>query len=97
MAKLVTLAVVVVAAAGGLSVLISWYYQPYFAAGNRAMALSQWSPLASPLFDLRGFAFAAWTLVRSHRPPLPTGPRSRRRLVRQVLRGSSLLAALTTA
>jgi hypothetical protein len=35
LAKLVLLAVVVAAAAGALSVLFSWYYQPYFAAGNQ--------------------------------------------------------------
>ena len=33
LAKLVLLAVVVAAAAGAFSVLFSWYYQPYFAAG----------------------------------------------------------------
>ena len=61
LAKLVPLAVVVAAAAGAFSVLLSWYYQPYFAAGN------SW-PLrgvsAGPgVFDLRGVAFAAWTLA----------------------------------
>ncbi len=35
LAKLVPLAVAVAAAAGALSALISWYYQPYFATGNR--------------------------------------------------------------
>src|SRR5579864_3977927 len=34
LAKLVALAVVVAAAAGAISVLFSWYYQPYFATGN---------------------------------------------------------------
>ncbi len=37
LAKLVALGVVVAAAAGALSVLFSWYYQPYFAAGNQAL------------------------------------------------------------
>jgi hypothetical protein len=59
----VPLAVVVAAAAGAISVLFSWYYQPYFAAGNQALSLSEWSPLAAGLFDLRGVAFAAWTLA----------------------------------
>src|SRR6202035_1032202 len=47
LAKLVALAVVVVAAAGALSVLISWYYQPYFAAGNETLSLSEVSPFAA--------------------------------------------------
>ena len=63
LAKLVLLAVVVAAAAGALSVLFSWYYQPYFAAGNQALSLSEVSPFAPGLFDLRGVAFAAWTLA----------------------------------
>ena len=37
LAKLVALAVVVTAAAGALSVLFSWYYQPYLATGNQAL------------------------------------------------------------
>jgi ABC-type transport system involved in multi-copper enzyme maturation permease subunit len=63
LAKLVLLALVVVAAAGALSVLFSWYYQPYFAAGNQTLSLSEVSPFAPGLFDLRGVAFAAWTLA----------------------------------
>ena len=63
LAKLVPLAVAVTAAAGAFSVLLSWYYQPYFAAGNQGLSLSEASPLASGLFDLRGVAFAAWTLA----------------------------------
>jgi hypothetical protein len=59
----VLLAVVVAAAAGSLSVLLSWYYQPYFAAGNQTLSLSEWSPFAAGLFDLRGVSFAAWTLA----------------------------------
>jgi len=61
--KLVPLAVVVAAAAGAFSVLLSWYYQPYIAAGNQALSLNEWSPLAGGLFPLRGVAFAAWTLA----------------------------------
>ena len=63
LAKLVALAVVVTAAAGAVSLLFSWYYQPYFAAGNPARSLSEMSPFSSALFDLRGVAFAAWTLA----------------------------------
>ena len=63
LAKLVLLAVVVVAAAGAFSVLLSWYYQPYFSAGNQTVFFSQVSPLTAGLFDLRGAAFAAWTLA----------------------------------
>jgi ABC-2 family transporter protein len=56
LAKLVPLAVVVAAAAGAFSVLFSWYFQPFFAEGNR-------SPLSPAVFGLRGVAFAAWTLA----------------------------------
>jgi hypothetical protein len=62
LAKLALLAVVVAAAAGAFSVLLSWYYQPYFGAGNQNLSLSEASPLSGGLFDLRGVAFAAWTL-----------------------------------
>jgi hypothetical protein len=44
-------------------VLLSWYYQPYFGAGNQNLGLTQSSPLPGGLFDLRGVAFAAWTLA----------------------------------
>jgi hypothetical protein len=63
LAKLTGLALAVMAAAGVVSVLFSWYYQPYFGAGNQALSLRAWSPLDAYLFDLRGLAFAAWTLV----------------------------------
>src|SRR5213075_1393989 len=53
LAKLVLLATTVTAAAGAFSVLLSWYYQPYFTAGNQGRFLSALSPLASGLFDLR--------------------------------------------
>jgi ABC-2 family transporter len=62
LAKLVPLAVAVTAA-GALSVLFTWYYQPYFSAGNQALGLDEASPLTPGLFDLRGIAFAAWTLT----------------------------------
>ena len=63
LAKLVGLSLAIIAAAGAISVLFSWYYQPYLGAGNDALSLRAWSPLAAYLFDLRGTAFAAWTLA----------------------------------
>ncbi len=51
--KLVPLAIAVTAAAGAFSVLLSWYYQPYFATGHQAPGLSQTSPFNTGLFDLR--------------------------------------------
>jgi hypothetical protein len=56
LAKLVPLAVAVAAAAGVFSLLFSWYYQPFIADGQN-------SPLTAIVFDLRGIAFAAWTLA----------------------------------
>jgi hypothetical protein len=61
--KLVPLAVLVAAAAGALSALFSWYYQPYFVARNPALFPRELSPLGAGLFSLRGVAFAAWTLA----------------------------------
>jgi ABC-2 family transporter protein len=61
--KLVGLALVVMAAAGVFSLLLSWYYQPYFATSNPNVVFYDISPLSSGLFDLRGVAFAAWTLA----------------------------------
>ncbi len=61
LAKLVPLAVVVAAAAGAFSVLMSWYYQP-FLAGNVQFGGSP-VPLQAGMFDLRGVAFACWTLA----------------------------------
>jgi hypothetical protein len=63
LAKLVLLAVALVAAAGAFSMLLSWYYRPYFSAGSQTVFFSQASPLTAGLFDLRGVAFAAWTLA----------------------------------
>ena len=63
LAKLVGLGVVVAAASGALSVLASWYYQPYFASGNQSPSLAKFNPLNPGLFDLRGIGFAAWTLA----------------------------------
>jgi hypothetical protein len=62
LAKLVILGVAVAVIAGAFSVLVSWYYQPYFATGHGTQFASA-SPLSPGLFDLRGIAFAAWTLA----------------------------------
>ncbi|MGD0704795.1 MAG: ABC transporter permease subunit [Trebonia sp.] len=62
LAKLVALAVVLAAATGACGVLVSWYYQPYFAAGNYALGLYQIPPFVT-LFTLRGVAFPGWTLA----------------------------------
>jgi ABC-type transport system involved in multi-copper enzyme maturation permease subunit len=62
LAKMVLLAAVLAAAAGACGVLVSWYYQPYFAAGNQALYLYEISPFAT-LFTLRGLAFPAWTVT----------------------------------
>jgi hypothetical protein len=58
-AKLVPLAVAVTVAAGAFSVLVSWYIQPLWGAGDDN------GPLYPTIFDLRGAAFAAWTLAAS--------------------------------
>jgi hypothetical protein len=63
LAKLVSVAVLVTVAAAALSVLLSWYYQPTFATRNPALFPIPTSSLAPTLFDLRGVAFAAWTLT----------------------------------
>jgi len=60
LAKLVMLGIAVAAIAGAFSVLVSWYYQPYLASGR---LYDPTSPLHHWLFDLRGVAFAAWTLT----------------------------------
>lgn len=62
-AKLVTLALVVTVSAELFSLLLSWYYQPYFATGNQSLGLTEMTPFFPGLFDLRGVAFAAWTLA----------------------------------
>jgi hypothetical protein len=69
LAKVVMLGVVVTATADAISVLFSWYYQPYFPAVSQALYVSKALPIgtSSPfipgLFDLRGVTFAAWTLT----------------------------------
>jgi hypothetical protein len=62
LAKLVMLGVTLAAFAGAFSVLVSWYYRPYFASGNESVFSSP-SPLSPGLFDLRGVAFPAWVLA----------------------------------
>ena len=61
LATLVLLGAAVAVMAGAFSVLASWYYQPYLAAGGTQF--SSPSPLSPGLFDLRGVACAAWTLA----------------------------------
>ena len=63
LAKLVALAVAVTTAAGAISMLISWYYQPYLATANQTVSLTEVSPFSAGLFDLRGIALGAWTLT----------------------------------
>jgi hypothetical protein len=63
LAKVVALGVAVAAAAAALSMVFSWYYAPYLATGNQSRVLNELSPFSSALFDLRGVAFAAWTLT----------------------------------
>jgi ABC-2 family transporter protein len=55
--KVTPLAVGVAVAAAAFSVLISWYVQPIFGAGDNN------GPLYPTLFDLSGVALAAWTLT----------------------------------
>jgi ABC-2 family transporter protein len=63
LAKLVSLAIAVTAATAAFSVLLSWYYQPYFSTGNQALGLSEMTPFFTGLFDLREVALPAWTLA----------------------------------
>ena len=62
-AKLVGLAAALAVAAAALSALLSWYYRPYFAAGNQSRFLNETSPLTSGLFELHGVVLVAWTLA----------------------------------
>jgi hypothetical protein len=68
LAKLVALAVMVSAAAGVFSLVVSWYYQPYFSSGNERLGLTQLSTFSPGLFDVRGLAlgYAAGGLLRAH-------------------------------
>jgi hypothetical protein len=60
LAKLVPLGITVTAAAGVFSLLFSWYYQPFFA---QTFTFNGQVPLDAGVFDLRGVAFAGWTLA----------------------------------
>lgn len=61
--KLAMLAGTVLISSAALSIVMSWYYQPYFAPGNRNLSLTEWPSLYPGLFDLRGMVFAAWALA----------------------------------
>jgi len=63
LAKLVALGLAVTVATELFSLLLSWYFRPYFAPGNQALGLDQLSPFNTGLFDLREVTFAAWTLA----------------------------------
>jgi hypothetical protein len=63
LAKLVPLAVLLVAATAAFGALLSWYYQPYLATGNQALGLTELSPFNAGLFDLHEVTFPAWTLA----------------------------------
>jgi ABC-type transport system involved in multi-copper enzyme maturation permease subunit len=62
LAKLVTLAVVLAAAAFAFSVLVSWCFQPYLGASNQDLGIYGNSPLVT-VFSLREVAFPAWTVA----------------------------------
>ena len=90
------LAVAVTAAAGAFSVLFSWYNQPLFAAALRRSRFR-----STRVFDLRGVAFAAWTLAAfaigvlagdAHPPGRPRDRRHPGRLRRARLRGRAVAA-----
>src|SRR5581483_1015271 len=63
LAKLAALALAVAVCAGLFGLLLSWYYQPYFAPGNEALGLSEMTPFTPALFDLRGVMFGSWALA----------------------------------
>jgi ABC-type transport system involved in multi-copper enzyme maturation permease subunit len=63
LAKLVSLAVAVTVPVYLLSLVLSWYYQPYFVVANQSRGLIEYTPFFPGLFDLRGVAFAALTLA----------------------------------
>jgi ABC-2 family transporter protein len=63
LAKLVSLALLVAGSAAAFGLLLSWYYQPYFATRNQALGLTGITPFFPGLFDLHGVVLAAWTLA----------------------------------
>jgi hypothetical protein len=67
LSKLVLLAVGVAAAAGALSVVLYWYYQPYFNAGNQPLELTETTPFFPALSTCAGSRSPAgrWSPSRS--------------------------------
>jgi hypothetical protein len=63
LAKLLSLAVAVTVLAWLFSLVLAWYYQPYFAASNQGFGLTEMTPFFPALFNLHGVVFAAWTLA----------------------------------
>jgi hypothetical protein len=63
LAKLLVLAVAVTVPAYLFSLVLAWYYQPYFAPANQSLGLISYTRFFPGLFDLNGAAFAAWTLA----------------------------------
>jgi ABC-2 family transporter protein len=62
LAKLVALGLAVTVAAELFSLVVGWYYQPYFNTGNYALTINELSPFDSGLFDLGRVTLAGWTL-----------------------------------
>jgi hypothetical protein len=63
LAKLVALGLAVTVAAELFSLVLGWYYQPYFNTGNYALLIEEVSPFNAGLFDLGRVTFAGWTLA----------------------------------
>ena len=63
LAKLVALGLAVTVAAELFSLVLGWYFQPYFNTGNYALGIYELSPFYSGLFDLGRVTFAGWTLA----------------------------------
>jgi hypothetical protein len=63
LAKLVALGLAVTAAAELFSLVLGWYFQPYFATGNYALTIEELGPFNSGVFDLDRVTFAGWTLA----------------------------------
>jgi hypothetical protein len=62
-AKLALLALSVTVASGAFSVLLTWYFSPYFGQANAGVGLFGITPFDPGLFSLHGVTFAAWTLA----------------------------------
>jgi hypothetical protein len=62
LAKLVALAIALVAAGAAFGALVSWAFQPFSAPGNQDLGLYENSPLVGQ-FSLQQVTFAAWTLM----------------------------------